>query len=632
MSQYPEDLIQALMHMTGMSRKEAENSLAKSMSEMTSGPIFSGRSSKKKGKSLKGYDEDNYPHFLPSPQVKKCTVRVSLKGLSPVIWRKFECPSNISLRHLTELVIELMGWQNEHLNQITTGGDLRYVPYYQHNSDAGWGEVRYQEENMLADILRKKGETVAWEYDFGDSWRHEIRLSSIEEYKTSDARGIVFKSGRRACPPEDCGGIWGYQELLELHERLKARSRLDAEDRERLEWYDMGRDFDPEYIDEDECRFICDRFSEWEEETPVETKKVNAVVPKGNGLVDDVMSLAFRIRGLEPWEELNDSDVYAVRMRDGSQMYVVTMGYGGESFDVQLYDGPGSFQLYLTLAKADTLPSFEVLEAQNWADYYTIMYLDPEDGVAALEQYTYVGQWAEAHGVKIEPEHGYPVPQHFRPHRHPSMMLSDEQGLARVKEALEAVEWFCRQILDTDDLATLGFSATNRVYATDRGGKTIPLIVRTEGSYKVERTELPGRIGDFESTALPESELQVLCSLPKKGAEFCRIIHMPGFIGSKSDLENAYSALVFLSVDKKSGELAVSEPCEFSDTYEQDVLRQYVKMVKSNGFLPQRIITDDYHTGAMLGDFCRSLGIILELKRTRIPQLTDVCRHLYGMW
>ena len=570
----------------------------------------------------------NYPHLLPSSQVKKFTVRVSLKGFSPIIWRKFECPSNISLRHLTELMIELMGWGNVHLNQIITSGDVRYIPCNQHNSGMRWGEIRYQEEYMLSDILREKGSTAIWEYDFGDSWKHEIRLSSIEEYEPDDVRGIVFKSGRRACPPEDCGGIWGYLELLELYERQKAHKRLNAEERERLEWYGLGRNFDPEYLDEEECRSICNRFSE-KEENKLAGKK-NTFVVKGNSLVDDVLSLAFRIRELEPWERLDDSDVYAVRMQDGSEMYVVTMGYGGESFDIQLYDGPESFQLYLTLVKGDSLPSFEVLEAQNWADYYAILYLEPGDGVMYPEQYRYIGQWAKAHKVEVECEHGYPFPQHFRPHRHPSMMLYDDLGLSRVREALEAVEWFCRKISDTEDLTILGFSEY-REYATDKGGKIIPLIVKIDGCYKVERTKLPGRIGDFEQISLPESELQMLRFMPKMGSQFCRVIHMPGFIGTKSDQENAFSALVFLRVDKKSGVLGVSEPCVFSDSYEQDVLRQYVKMAKSEGFLPQRIITDDPHTEAMLRGFCMSLGIILELKRIRIPQLTDVCRHLYEM-
>ena len=103
---------------------------------------------------------------------------------------------------------------------------------------------------------------MVWEYDFGDGWEHDVRLSAVEEYAEGEPRQIVFVSGKRACPPEDCGGIWGYEELLELHERRAARKRISADERERLEWYGMDRDFDPEWLRLEECREIVEMFNE----------------------------------------------------------------------------------------------------------------------------------------------------------------------------------------------------------------------------------------------------------------------------------------------------------------------------------------------------------------------------------
>jgi hypothetical protein len=99
---------------------------------------------------------------------------------------------------------------------------------------------------------------MVWVYDFGDSWEHDVRLSSVEEYAEGEARQIVFVSGKRACPPEDCGGIWGYEDLLELNAHRAAHKRISADERERLEWYEMDRDFDPEHLDLEECREIVE--------------------------------------------------------------------------------------------------------------------------------------------------------------------------------------------------------------------------------------------------------------------------------------------------------------------------------------------------------------------------------------
>ena len=210
---------------------------------------------------------EDYPHFLPDDEVLKYTLRVTLKGLKPAIYRKFNVPSNISLRLLSELIIDLMSWEGSHLNQFRKGDDF-YAPAYQRENEMpvffGRARNHNQEEFALSDILYEKGKTIEWEYDFGDSWLHEVRLSSISEYAEGEAP-ITFVKGERACPPEDCGGIWGYEDLLEIRERwLKytahAGRRPSRDDLDRLEWYDMNGDFDPEYYDTGFARKICDDF------------------------------------------------------------------------------------------------------------------------------------------------------------------------------------------------------------------------------------------------------------------------------------------------------------------------------------------------------------------------------------
>ena len=271
MPQIPEDLIKALMDMSGQSRQEVEQILSKSIHEMTSSiPVIHPTTAAATNKVLRDgkpldFDEFNYPHYLPAEHVMKYTIRVSLRGISPAIWRKFECPSNITLRHLTELILDLMGWAGYHLNHIYYGKDAFYEPYYQRDAEmemmSSWEHLN-QEEATIADILSEKGKTLRFEYDFGDSWEHDIRLSSIDEYAPGEPHIIVFKGGKRACPPEDCGGIWNYADLLDILAKKRARKRLTQEEKEILEWADVDKDFDPEFLDLEECEEVCEDFNE----------------------------------------------------------------------------------------------------------------------------------------------------------------------------------------------------------------------------------------------------------------------------------------------------------------------------------------------------------------------------------
>lgn len=127
------------------------------------------------------------------------------------------------------------------------------------------------------------------------------------------------------------------------------------------------------------------------------------------------------------------------------------------------------------------------------------------------------------------------------------------------------------------------------------------------------------------------SRIPELRFMQKSGTHFCRLIHIPGFVGSEDDRDNAFSALVLACVTKSDERASMTEVCELSDDYERDTLRQYINKVKSEGHLPQRIITDNPRTHAFLKDFCHSLGIILELKRTRIPELTRLCSYMYEL-
>jgi Plasmid pRiA4b ORF-3-like protein len=127
----------------------------------------------------------------------------------------------------------VMGWENSHMHQFLLNGK-----YY---GQAGTDDLDLEDEEdiRLSQIFtgRKKPRLV-YEYDFGDSWRHEIRLEkrSEPEPKVKYPRCV---EGARACPPEDCGGAWGYADFLEA-----ISDKKHPEHRDMKEW--IGGKFDPE--------------------------------------------------------------------------------------------------------------------------------------------------------------------------------------------------------------------------------------------------------------------------------------------------------------------------------------------------------------------------------------------------
>lgn len=204
-------------------------------------------------------DDYDYPFYLPSLEVKRYTLRITLKDAPVPIWRRIMVPSNITLRHLSELLIELMGWLGGHLNQFEKSRHF-FQPAPQLESD-DFFYCEAQEKYTIAQLLEKVGQSCIWEYDFGDSWRHEIKLSGVAEYQPGEEHLIEFKAGEGCCPPEDCGGVWGYEELLALHDKHKAGKRLTKDEKERLEWYGIDKDYDPNFLDIEECILIAEDFN-----------------------------------------------------------------------------------------------------------------------------------------------------------------------------------------------------------------------------------------------------------------------------------------------------------------------------------------------------------------------------------
>jgi hypothetical protein len=151
------------------------------------------------------------PKLRPVPMdVGGFRVRLELRGAKPPVWRRIELPGDLTLPRLHDVIQAAMGWTDSHLHRFRTGNDHR-SPYFVTNFDLDEGEDGLLEDDIRLDqLLSEKGDELWYEYDFGDGWEHTLVVEEVLGGPPSTAR---CTGGRMACPPEDCGGVGGYEEL-----------------------------------------------------------------------------------------------------------------------------------------------------------------------------------------------------------------------------------------------------------------------------------------------------------------------------------------------------------------------------------------------------------------------------------
>ena len=167
-------------------------------------------------------------------------VKITLRGGKPPIWRRLEVPSTIMLRDLHDAIQAAFGWAGYHLWVFETpDGD-----YGMPDSEVGHHDAA---RVTLDRVAPRTGDRIRYTYDFGDDWQHDIVVEDVLAAEPGVAYPR-FVAGRRACPPEDCGGMWGYAELVDI----LADPEHD-EHNERLEWLslDSADEFDPATLDRD---------------------------------------------------------------------------------------------------------------------------------------------------------------------------------------------------------------------------------------------------------------------------------------------------------------------------------------------------------------------------------------------
>lgn len=156
---------------------------------------------------------------------KKLQVKIMLKDSKPPIWRRIWIEDDITFLEFHNIIQDAMGWYSAHLYEFQIGRLHIGVPY-----EESYTEITDSLEILVHEILKKKGDKILYTYDFGDDWRHDIIVEKAEPLVSTDIVPICIK-GKGNCPPEDCGGVWGYQHLREI-----VKDKKHPEYEEMLEW------------------------------------------------------------------------------------------------------------------------------------------------------------------------------------------------------------------------------------------------------------------------------------------------------------------------------------------------------------------------------------------------------------
>jgi hypothetical protein len=182
------------------------------------------------------------PSHRPRQQSLKQTptifqLKMTLEGIDPPIWRRIQT-KDCTLEDLHALIQVTMGWEFEHRYRFIIGG-VEYAELDMVNDE----EIQDVSGTRLSDVLpvQNRRPRFEYEYDFGDAWTHQL----IVEERSLPKEGVKYPicvGGQRACPPEDCGGPWGYSDFVDTITNPDHRGHG-----EMLEW--VGGEFDPERFD-----------------------------------------------------------------------------------------------------------------------------------------------------------------------------------------------------------------------------------------------------------------------------------------------------------------------------------------------------------------------------------------------
>ena len=170
-------------------------------------------------------------------------LKITLRGSKPSIWRRVLEERTATFLDLHLIIQSAMGWDNSHLYEFNVFGTR--IADLDPDFDDDFGMKKLDASSItIGDTFEEPGKKFTYEYDFGDGWIHQIAVEKILP-RDSKLKYPICIAGKMNCPPEDCGGIWGFYNLIEI-----MKDKKHPEYQHYLEW--LGGKYDPEYFDKEE--------------------------------------------------------------------------------------------------------------------------------------------------------------------------------------------------------------------------------------------------------------------------------------------------------------------------------------------------------------------------------------------
>jgi len=186
-------------------------------------------------------------------------LKVTLLGTMPPIWRRLLVPTDLTLAQLHDVLQAAMGWEDGHMHEFSVG-QRRIGRPDPEDRLMGMPSAENERTVRLSGILGRVGSKAIYTYDFGDSWKHSIVLEKRFPIDPNTPYPVCT-DGQLACPPEDCGGIPGFYDLIEVLSDPKHERREEI-----MEW--IGDEFDPQAFSVDKVNRMLAPWTRHRRKTP----------------------------------------------------------------------------------------------------------------------------------------------------------------------------------------------------------------------------------------------------------------------------------------------------------------------------------------------------------------------------
>ncbi|MCU5444673.1 plasmid pRiA4b ORF-3 family protein [Bacillus cereus] len=171
--------------------------------------------------------------------------KITLKGIRPPIWRRFLIHNEVTFKEFHDIIQVVMGWEDCHLYNFYTNDSYIEEQYDGMDMFASSSEKHDATDTQIGELITSEKQKCLYTYDFGDGWEHELVLEKILPFDENVTVPICQK-GKRACPPEDCGGPYMYNEIQKA---LRGEGEIDEGLREWIGEFD-SEEFDVDEVNE----------------------------------------------------------------------------------------------------------------------------------------------------------------------------------------------------------------------------------------------------------------------------------------------------------------------------------------------------------------------------------------------